>query len=515
MDHFDHRGFARPRSLVVIVGGMIACSGLVWGLAVTTDAYHRALTMGQLQELTWDELVEHGLFDNAHVRLTEVQLDSGVRFQQLRHSPSSETAWPLIVAPRGLDVDEIAPLVTVDADAKAVESASDEVHRSSSLTGRFRPVRDESVRHLVTRLLKLPVAPRPSYTEAQFVFEPAESVLPPNDAKKAFYASVLLTAVGLVICGSGAPSPLTSVLWCIPSVLSVGGYPLRYGRGNVTMSLFYLLGGCGLIYFAHEQLFDQGRIQLLAGEPGKLAIGFLMLTAGTAACLGAVTSVAATRYGFSSWRARWIPEAEPQDLSDRQAKPRYSRRYVDPKFTIATEVDREAPYLGVAEIFETIDFESPLVIEVVDDDEVIPTTIQVGCCNMALAVVEVIDEDPLPRLVSILDDGFAILTIAKGAPHEAEHRAGSTGTYQVAPSNDPVTLLSCHLDFIAAVAEERGSTVITVSSNEWREIYLFAHRVLAEIRHRHGEADRSPEDAMHGRFCFPIHAVEKKVACGV
>ena len=75
MSHSGHN-VTRPRSLLVIVGGMIAWMGLVGGVLITTPEYHRALTMKEEPvEMTWQELVENGLTDNSYVRLVDVDLN--------------------------------------------------------------------------------------------------------------------------------------------------------------------------------------------------------------------------------------------------------------------------------------------------------------------------------------------------------------------------------------------------------------------------------------------------------
>ena len=118
---------------------------------------------------------------------------------------------------------------------------------------------------------------------------------------------------------------------------------------------------------------------------------------------------------------------------------------------------------------EQIDFESPLLIQVIDDDRMIPTTVQLGCQSLAMAIVETTDDRARMRLVTVLDDGFVVITV--GA-EEAELREGDAGVIDSSPQHDPVTVLSTHLDRITALAEEREAAPVMLHSSEWRDVYL-------------------------------------------
>ena len=68
----------RPRPTRVVFGGTLAWAGLFVGALVATPQYQLAHTTGEAPEtMSWAELVERGLFDNAHVRLTDVRLTDG------------------------------------------------------------------------------------------------------------------------------------------------------------------------------------------------------------------------------------------------------------------------------------------------------------------------------------------------------------------------------------------------------------------------------------------------------
>ncbi len=156
---------ARPRSIFVIVGGMIAVMGLA-GAFVTVPEYHRALTMGEEPvEMTWQELVDNGLTDNAYVRLVDVELDHTNPFgafedmllqfdpqappedQQKAFERAAENmslgqfadtiTRPIKVYPKGQDPKDFAARIVVPQNPWAMDAAYEQIEKSGSLTGRF------------------------------------------------------------------------------------------------------------------------------------------------------------------------------------------------------------------------------------------------------------------------------------------------------------------------------------------------------------------------------------------
>ncbi len=156
----------RPRSVFVIIGGMIAWMGLVGGVLVTVPEYHRAMTMKEEPvEMTWQELVDNGLTDNTYVRLVDVDLDHtnplGFFEDLLKnfdpeappedHQEAFELAaesmdfgqfaesitQPIKVYPKGQDPSDFAARVVVPQNPRAMDAAYKQIEESGSLTGRF------------------------------------------------------------------------------------------------------------------------------------------------------------------------------------------------------------------------------------------------------------------------------------------------------------------------------------------------------------------------------------------
>ncbi len=156
----------RPRSVFVIIGGMIAWMGLVGGVLVTVPEYHRAMTMKEEPvEMTWQELVDNGLTDNAYVRLVNVELDHAnplgffedmlLEFDPEAPAEDQQEAFeraaenmdfgqfaesitqPIKVYPKGQDPNEFAARIVVPQSPWAMDAAHEQIEESGSLTGRF------------------------------------------------------------------------------------------------------------------------------------------------------------------------------------------------------------------------------------------------------------------------------------------------------------------------------------------------------------------------------------------
>ncbi|MEM1070915.1 MAG: hypothetical protein AAGI63_18560, partial [Planctomycetota bacterium] len=341
----------RPRSVLVIVGGLIAWAGLVGGVLVATPEYHRALTMKtEPVSMTWQSLAENGLTDNSYVRLIGVELDredpsdvfdqfvmpfdelgpeatpeeQQAAFEQFAMEPwqMAEIAEmilrPIKVIPQGVDAGTIPAHIVVPPNPIAMEAALREVEEEGTLTGRFTPGSGESIEALLAGFLIANTMPqidaegqgladdnadvenpfeieseaegenqialddqtdgnepaavedpfaseiaqsetgseRVAQTDAEhvaqtdaeekgpavpqvapaitWVYEPVETVPNLSEAQQWFWIAGFAVVVGMVICGAGGPSITCCVLFQCPSILSLFGYPLRYGRGSKT-----------------------------------------------------------------------------------------------------------------------------------------------------------------------------------------------------------------------------------------------------------------------------------------
>ncbi len=541
----------RPRPARVVCGGTLAWAGLFVGALIATPKYQLAHTTGETPEsMSWAQLVERGLFDNAHVRLTDVRL-TRVRLTRVRlpHVPrgtvpedlvpedlvpedlvpedlvpgdlefgqsegsstGSALPWELLkVVPLG-STDAVTPgTVLVAPSAESVAAARAEVDASGTLTGRFQPVGRDPDPGLAL-LTESAEASDWLTPDARYVYVPVDTVPDRVTALGWFVASILAVVIGLVMAGSGRPGRWMWLAMTIPSSLSLLGRPLRRKRNRSTWQTIYAAAGLGLIYYGYRQLTVVARWSLVDVDAQAMTLGFLAVTLGLASISGAAASAWGGRL---RWRKRQRQEEiRPQPAltcATVQRGPTYSRRYFDPKFRVETDVELDEPRRTLTEALGQIDFESPLLIQVIDDDRVIPTTVQMGCQSLAMAIVETTDGEARMRLVTVLDDGFVVITVAG---EEAEPREGDAGVIDSNPRHEPVTVLSAHLDRITALAEQREAAPLMLHSGEWRDVYLVAGRVSADIDHRHGASNRSVGEAVHGRFPFPPAPKQPLAGC--
>lgn len=192
-----------------------------------------------------------------------------------------------------------------------------------------------------------------------------------------------------------------------------------------------------------------------------------------------------------------------------------SRHYMDSTLTVATETDFATRIESIVGPLSALDFEEPLVIEVESPVEGMhKAAVQTGCRNMTMAIVEDSDEAPWSRFVSVLEDGFVVITSAPKEGLESQGRFGSSGTYQVASTDQPIDFLAMHLERSAQLAEKRNTAVVVLEGNEWRDVYQYTRRVLFDIRNQYGEINYDVGSASHGRFKFPPQRVATLATTG-
>ena len=108
-----------------------------------------------------------------------------------------------------------------------------------------------------------------------------------------FGISLAAAAIGLVLCGSGAPTILCWIFFTVPSLISLVGYPLRYGRGTTVTRLIYAMFGMALLIVAYQQLIIHGKFGSLDADVCACAFGFAAGSLGLAAMLGAMVNTIA------------------------------------------------------------------------------------------------------------------------------------------------------------------------------------------------------------------------------
>ncbi len=353
--------------------------------------------------------------------------------------------------------------------------------------------------------------------EPRWVFEPVNAVLSLSDARQWFWLSGLAVAVGLVICGSGGPSIVCCFFFQGPSLLSLLGFPMRYGRAGTTTRVLYAGVGIALIAWAYQKMIVEGQFGHVDGDVGLAALGFLGGSVGSAALLGSITSLVAERLNLSLEPKKTKRRPEPkislsQACSLEPTAADLATAYLDPCLASASDGSIAPSMQPIAETLGAIGFDEPKPVAWQLGEQQKPALIQLGCQEMVVADAEEIDGEVMMRLVSVLHDGIAIVTLSPNFPTQKPLRFGSNGLFSVCDSDDPMEMLSSHLEQTVSMAEKRDTSVVNVESDEVTDVVLFAHRVLADVRAQYGEENVEVGDCRYGRFHVPAAPVAQQVA---
>jgi hypothetical protein len=568
----------RPRSILVIIGGLLAWAGMVGGVLLTTPQYHLSLTMKEEPvEMTWHQLVEQGLTDNTHVRLLDVALEknepSGFFEEMLNFDPEStvedqqavfeefapemdfsqvldEVTRPLKVYPQGEDADLFPASIVVPNNGWAAELAAEEIEATGTLTGRFT-ISDgtdfstqiaksllsatqameqsadggaaasdndadlgEDATLVVTsdedpseRLSAPGLGGQEAEIGTTYVFEPSGSLISASEAGQWFWLSGLAAAVGLVLCGAGGPSIACCVFFQVPSILSIFGYPMRYGRATKTTRITYAALGVGLIIYGYKTMIVEARFGQPDGDLIMSALGFIPTFFGAAALLGAVSNVVVNRFNISlEPQANKKKYEPPISLSAAcSLEPIESDRAIPFQDRHLTATDQSLPeeLNSIAFSLASVGFESAEHMTYVEGLEPTSVLIQLGCQDMVVADIERVEGVLQSRLISVLHDGMTVITLSKNYPVGQEMRFGTSGQYLRSRSSDPIDMLSAHLEQAVTMAEKRDTSVITIDPSETVDVAEFGRRVFAHIRAQYGEENVEVEPALYGRFQFP------------
>lgn len=569
-----------PRSVLVIVGGLIAWIGLIGGVLVTVPAYHRALTMKEEPvEMTWQELVDNGLTDNCHVRLVNVDLDcenplgffedmlrdfdptAPIENQEKAFELAAENMnfgdfadsilQPIKVFPKGRDANDVSASIVVPQSAWAMDAAYRQIEETGSLTGRFTLSESAGLEMDLAKLMIQQVAKAAEQSAApsdadrpdagitsdqgrqeddtlqpedaanpapavavqnddgpRYVFEPVDHVPSKADASQWFWFSGLAIALGLVICGSGGPSLSCCIFFQGPAILSLLGYPMRYRRAGRMTRIVYAATGSVLIYYGYQKMIVAGQFGQVGGSIPLAAIGFVTGAVGCGALLGSIVNAVAEKLNISldpkctqknDERTMSFTEAcsvEPNDAD-------LAARYVDRNLVNTYNHHFDDSMQQIVESLAGIGFAEPEPVVWEEGEETKPALICLGCQEMVVADVDDSEGETRSRLVSVLHDGLAIVTLSANSPAEKPLRLGTNGLYAVADCNEPAGMLSTHLEQTVSMAEKRNTAVVQIELMEATDVALFGRRVVADVKAQYGEENMEVDSHRYGRFSFP------------
>ena len=530
------------------------------GTVALVPMLHRSVFMGsEPTELTYDQLVQYGLPDgDQHVRLIDIAVsapaagEDAALLEAIREEESDRRWWHAIlprewrrgaalvkgagIYPRSETKYTIPGRVHVVESSRLTRWARDTATKSFVLTGQFIEV--DAGQH---------------DRGHAFVVQPAGWVVSRAQAVQWWIAAAMLTIAGVLACGSGGLSTLMQIFFPVHALMSVCGYPLRYGRGKPSVRKSYALGG-GAASIIGSGLLAYGAIFTEAANLGVTAIGYATLTLGLAAICGAVFNHFADRYDLCSLRERRKPIGGVKRMSFDQAcsldpmQEDTDPEYEEPSFRAARPDDPPAedaarwlaemaaigfgdPRTFCATVRVMADREAALrasklvrrlqTVSADEDESLFEVTeadfdvwVSRGPGGGFAAAIEADETRAVLRLISILSDGTSVLTLSKGGNLQSDLRIGSSGCYQQTDDMTLAGIMETHLTRVCSLAETRSLSVITLGPHEAEHAYRLSGRVLADIQHQYGESLLVVDEGCYGRFYHPPQPLEAVVESG-
>ncbi|MGB7345281.1 MAG: hypothetical protein WBD20_13790 [Pirellulaceae bacterium] len=575
MGYTGHSGPTPPRSLRVIFGAKIAAVCLFFGATIITQNYHRAASMKeQPTEMQWQQLADDGLPDNSFICLTDVQMsqadqnafddfiknfdeDADPAEMQEQFAAAMEdidaaetlamSRSGIKIVPIGVDGDSVRKLVYIPRKEAWLADAEYQLDEYGTLTGHVSSFSGAEFGDAIFALFGFedPLLKKQlAEAEKVYILEPMRERLDTSQASTNFWMCGLGLSFGLILCCSGGPSIICCVFFMGPSVLSLLGYPMRYGRGGNFTKLVYLCAGGGLAGLGYKYLIVEGQFGHASGNPILHAVGFIALFFGFAAMLSipcqlTVRKLAASVEPLSKKKHKRLSyeaacSLTPPEPEDHVTVPTYITRAGESQVETLTQTDgRELSELDDAPAGTFVDgmlvqaetMEMPNELQSIADSltpmgfatslelqwsiarKLYPAAIQLGCQNMVVSDIQWVDGQAVTRLISVLHDGMAIVTVSRNLQLQSTRRIGTSGYYNVAKTDDPLEMMSLHLEETVAVAEKRDTAVVLIDTCEIQDVCLFGRRVLAEIQSQYGEMDLEVASKKYGRFNVPAKPV--------
>ncbi len=548
MSYSDYPTSNEPRNLRISLGSSLAIAALGYGLFVAIPQLQQSFAMKPVaQTLSWPELVRDGFGDNAHVHLQSVDIpetdnqissiqkmiaemdpqgDRAEMKQKIKKSLEgmdatqllAQASSPIVVTPRGIDPARVPAVVVISRFDTELAQARAEVASDSSITGYVRKAWDlgwlnQLMSHLGDHGIQVDLEKRP-----QYVLSPVLAVPNRNHSIGLVVACGFMTALGLVIAGSGGPSVIAFVLMPIPSLISMLGYPLRYGRGGFLTRAFYLFVGLAGLVGGYHLAWNLGGVTRVDGDTLLQSIGFVACTLGVASVVGVLLNARNVRPS-EHVETQATPYSEPEQgfnvakiqRSNTIDEPNSTDQYTDPRLSDASEMHLPPIIDDQVESLCANGFGSPKRIYVHENDRRHLTALSLGCHSIVLGEIRENGNSSLARFVSVLSDGLVIVTLSASTPKVSQLRVGVNGVYSRSKFDSPMEMLAEHLDRTAGIAEERRSQVVPLDEYERLDVFLLARRVLLDIQNEYKEAKWTIPKATYGRFAFPGQRVEQLV----
>lgn len=553
MGLFQSQSSTRSSFRRASLGTLLCLAGVFLGVFVGVPKLHQALTLSQTPVvMTCLQLLQSGIPEESSlITLTDatihppgdiaVPIDNAsmpglAKMQTILADPRAKGFVDQIVRgdvlPAGVPYRSGHQPLKLSLSRQTAGIAQSEVERSGTLTVQ---VNEDPTMRIVSNLAGSLNIPLPDSLADQtdlpaYTLHPVSMIGSRNEAIGWTVAGAIALTMGWVLCGS-AKIGWWVILSPIAVIVGSPGIPFRNGRGNRFTRLLGFVAGLGSLAAAYHLAFTMGGLGQPNGQWLWQSAGFVAASFGAACWIGMIVNSRASRTGeFSedslnqfgrsgkkkskSQRER---DFENQMVDQSSGKPSqlqkmlkasdYTRRYFDSKLSVSMETETNGS-LGVQnKALEKMQFDSPLLIEHCSGEDMIHATIQVGCRNLVMVVLEEIGDDMRVRLTSILEDGHVIISSGGCDDRLSEDFAGEATTVNIFKSSKATGLVTKHLERAAEVAEKRQTKMVTFEPNEWRDVVHYSERCLAQTMHELKIERWDITSAHYGRFEFPPVAV--------
>ncbi|MEO1527272.1 MAG: hypothetical protein AAFX06_17725 [Planctomycetota bacterium] len=515
---FNHSS-TPPRPVRIILGGLMAITGFTVGMFEASDKFHTALLVQEEPyELDWETLVNEGCGEHAYIRLVnvdliepEIELDDfwdEEAIDEFEQDPfiagfMEDLVGPAKVIPAGSNAEAIPPKVVIPFWSHLIDEAYLQLDEGGAITGIVSRYTNEEMIDDVMLLFVDEVDDQGQAEDGAYRLTPmmeADAEL----ARNMFLFAGFLASVGLVICGSGGPSFYTVWYAPLPSLISLVGYPMRYGRAGNGTRVAYAVIGVLLMGFGYKLMAFDGNFGAGTGSPLDHAWGFAALFTGLAAVLAVPFQIIASAWTVS---IEGTPRKKEVRMSWEQAcslEP--VEREIDYEDEVLAKVDT-IPLSGElrdkAETLEAAGFTKAQHMHWQREEGLAAATIQLGCRKLVVSDLEYENESDEVEvgLISVLGTGLTIITVSANSRFK-KGKSPVNCLFRQSASSEPEEMLAGHLEVVVSEAEDRDTVVVEILESETDDVVQLARRALADIQAAPGQViNVGPR--RYGRFSYP------------
>lgn len=531
MSYNPYTSSTPPRPFRIVFGALLAIGGLITGMTGAVHEFHRASVMqGEPVEIDWETLVQEGYGDNPHIRLVDisvmdpyVEMDdffSEEEFEEMIDDPflgkqmESVSMGPAKVIPIGTNEADVDDVVFVADGHRHLDVAFQQIDETGAVTGMVSTYSAEQmVKDFIAFCLGDEVKGPQSDGEVCYTIVPIDGTPDLDLAQNLFFLSGLCLSLGLIMCGSGGPG-----IWCcwyapLPAILSLVGYPMRYGRGSWTTRIVYIAIGVILMGYGYYQLVPLGHFGAAEGNPVFHAFGFAALFVGLGAILSVPLQITARALSSS---VEVQPKVKPVRMSWNQAcsmEPVVQEiEYEDQVLASAGSLPLSGDLKQKAQSLEDAGFTKAESLQWQREVGLAAASVQLGCQHMVVADLEYNNDSDIVEcgMISVLATGMPIITVSANSGVK-QNCPSAKCQFQRSASSDPSEMLAEHLEIVIGEAEQRDTVVVEFDESESQDVVHLARRVLAEIQGVRDGQIVNVGPKRYGRFHFPSAPVPEFV----